>query len=319
VENERRAPGRWWTWGGGGAICLIAGCNTAQPGPEAPETGVAAADPAGSYGQSACGRCARDACAAAVKTCTADPDCAAYLACTDACSAPRGGLDPACESACRSDASSEAVVAEAQLIDCRARGAGTSCVPCRSADASAGGSVLQQTCPPSADSDPCAHCEEQHCCMTRAACKSRSECAALADCLGGCIVSLLASGCGDAGDDSATEACSMTCGERCNAAHPDGATDYAPLFACSTVYCGAECWAPLADACVECRRRSCLDSYTNLVSTADGYRLAICFRGCRPGDGACVYTCLGEFKDAAAEAQAFFQCFRDQCPFCVIP
>jgi hypothetical protein len=246
-------------------------------------------------------------CSAAIAACGEDPECAFFLSCLDACPVgANGDADPTCAAACPAPSGTAGQQAVASFQGCRSGVAAAACAACGAAPADGGGiALLNETCPPSQKTDPCARCDDEKCCAADDACNANPECVAAIACL----------------PDNATYGDLSTC----MAMHPAGAMAFAQRFACRQVLCTATpaCGGPGTLAtCDACFIPACPDTYAELVGTPDGYDLYYaCFRGtCEMFKTSvtqyldCIVMCKQMYPSEARAFDDWYVCATTRCP-----
>ncbi len=278
---------------------------------------------AATFGSSACNACFSTACATQVTACNADPQCASYVICLDACSVgPTGSADPTCAASCLGSAPDQA---ETTLDACESAGAGAACAACGSSDAGAldagaEASIVNENCPGDVDADnACNRCIDNSCCNARAACKGDPNCVAFVDCLGNCLsgvpddAGVHDSGVPDAGGNQ--HLLNYECDLYCSSAIPGALTNYAPFQLCVFVDCSSACGE--STACSDCTTQSCVSQWIASNATPEGYLLGDCAAACDATDTACVTACMNEYPSAVAALTALTNCGMTDCPACV--
>jgi hypothetical protein len=296
-----------------------ASCSSSSGGsPAAPmDAGVANATEAGApaFGAGACGKCVASSCAGPVKTCNADPGCAAYLACVDKCPQAAGGnVDPACAAKCPRGTASASTTAEAEIDDCRNTGPGAKCAGC-GVDGGGQNPIVNQTCTPMTDQTPCYTCEDDSCCNTYAACHVNPDCTSLETCLKDCYQGVA----DDAGSPAGGAPDGGSCDIICGGAHMAGLVDWAPRLACLQVKCAVQCEnppMPPLSQCDACINQYCANEYANLNGTPQGYLYGACFAACPSGANPCTAGCIQQYPSASAAGMALAACGNANCPSC---
>jgi hypothetical protein len=271
-----------------GAVLLFSSaltCTAAKP--VATTTGSGGAPPANAYGTSACGTCVAAQCSAAVAACGQDPECASFLACLDACPVgANGDADATCAAACPAPSGTAGQEAVASFQGCRG-GVAAACAACGAAPADGGGiALLNETCPPSQKTDPCARCDDEKCCAADDACNASPECAAILACL------------------PTTPTYGDVAG--CVAMHPAGALVFTQRFACRLILCTATaaCGGPgTLGECDACFIPACPDTFAELVGTPDGFDL---YYTCRGGPCAMITTDVQQYLDCLAMCRKMY-------------
>jgi hypothetical protein len=102
--------------------------------------------------------------------------------------------------------------------------------------------------------------------------------------------------------------------------YPTGRAQWAPLDACTTVYCSgpSHCDA-MPTPCLQCTMSQCANEYANYYGTSDGFALAFCIAGCMPTDLVCDTACYEQYPGAIASASAVNECALEECPACQAP
>ena len=238
-------------------------------------------------------------CATEIQQCGIDPECAAYLNCLDGCTvAADGNVDPGCEQSCPRGSGTVAQDAIRAVSICRTSGPAASCDPCKEQGAGGGNPILNQSCQPSQNPDPCTQCTDEHCCNSSATYHATPEAVAYRDCIVACL-------------DAHGSNCSLDCYEQ----HPDGIAAFVPLLACSMVYCadGAACGAGPVDPCVACIIEHCAEVYVAYLSDPAGYLHEECYAQCPSQDTACWAQCDADYPSAVPLHQAFAACSLNNC------
>ena len=254
-----------------GLLLLMAAPASCMPGPNPVPGGDGGNDDQGvvvgpgdmtvnpPYPAGGCGACVLNRCAKEVGICKADPGCAAWLACLDAC-APGDGGEPegGCEAACAIAFTTPSRTAVLAFQDCRYNGAGASCAGCvRVATTDGGSPLLHQGCPPSNMPTACGKCQTDNCCNTQRTLSITLE--------GQVLVNCLANTCGP------TDA---KCQYQCLLDHPKGVRVLAPHDACLNPYCGSGCGGETD--CVQCEMDRCLDRWVDCEANPDCFRMTAC-------------------------------------------
>ena len=259
----------------------------------------------------------RDGLHTPIKDCDADPGCARYLACLDACPvSPTGDADPSCAAACsKGPSSSQPAVQE--LADCRTSGAGASCTACGKDSGSGGSPILHQSCQPAKDAGctncpaGCFSCEKGSCCDTYVACASSADCKALEKCIKDCQ-----SGIPDDAGSMGTPPPDQSCDYVCSMAHPKGLETWAPRWACLSVFCDKPCGLD-SDSCSTCLNEKCANEYVAVEGTPEGYLFDACFQGCPSGFNKCTNACVQMYPGTEASVNVLQACGEAQCPACL--
>ncbi len=307
TRAERQTSRCFLRWGGGGALPRARlhqreahvvgrrrGCGRCAGAP-------AVAHP---YGASACGTCVAAQCSVAVTACGEDPECASFLECLDACPiGASGDVDAACAARCPAPTGTAGQQAKATLDACRAGTAAIACAACGDPPPDGGLiPLLEETCPPSQETDPCLKCDHESCCTIDDACTASKECSAIIDCL-----------------NTATTTPEVLA---CVNDHPGGAGIFAQRFACRDVHCTntVACLGKPPGACAVCEVTQCPDVFAELVGTPDGLNLlyGCVLSGCQGLTNpdqyvACLQTCKGKFPAAGLAFDDFFLCASTRC------
>ncbi len=248
------------------------------------------------YGASPCGLCVKDACAAEIDACSADPGCAQYLTCLYACPLDAtGNADPACADACGVPDSSTAQAARSAVEACRAYGAGA--LDCPACGISGNTHpLLNQDCPASQEVNACFKCEDEHCCETYAACKSDPECDALVTCIQAC-------------PDATYDACKADC----EAAHPAGVAGFGARLGCLMVLCVEPCAGVPPTPCAECVNTRCGDEFITCWSNPECYHLFDCTTPCSPDDQPCFDACFAAHPAGVQDFNNYALCSTQAC------
>lgn len=261
----------------------------------APATGgTAGAETGSGWAASACGLCVESTCSSALTQCEAEPSCANYIGCLEACPvAASGDADPACEAACAFPTEGAGQAAATSFASCRAS---SNCAPCgTSSDAGTKHPILTQVCPGSSASG-CAKCEDEHCCDSYAACAADADCQAIKNCLKACT-------------DPASQ-----CYTDCFAANPNGNGKQLTLnrFACIDVLCGVEC-AEISEPCDFCTRDKCANTLAACNVDEKCYIGSLCISECA-GDQTCVQGCIAQVTGTSLDIlNAFLSCADNTC------
>ena len=301
---------------GAAAVIGLAGCGADSADPGATTTAGTTATGGGGgaggscgYGCSPCGECVKTACASAFAKCDGDPECPAYAACVLACPAGAAGdADPACVDACPTGTSSASKQAAAAVLACRTVGAGTSCAECHVTEhPPPKNALLNDTCGPTKETDPCFQCEEEKCCESQAACNAEPDCAAYKACFSACPAK-----------DGSLDA---TCVYGCGTSHKNGANAFGGLYACMSYYCAIEqtvsrCDEAKRSPCQVCAFETCGDRSADLASAPGGFLLVRCIVTCAVGDEACDGACYAKYPAALDAYQRYGECIAAACPSC---
>jgi len=261
------------------------------------------------HGASVCGRCVATACARERGGCEAEPECAAYVACADACpSTSIGDIDPACEAACLRPTDPAGGSAEAALTACRTSGPGASCAGCGANTSPYRSPLLRQDCPvPAAPPTApvlvctpgteavvlaCRRCEIERCCDARRACEDSAECTALKEC---------------------TLVCADVEG-KCYAEHDSAVALEAARRACRFVLCAAPCSTKPVNSCSTCINTRCGDEFVSLYGTHDGLLLEECNRHCGPAfEPPCLNACVAKYPSLKQQYSDYQLCAGSRC------
>ncbi len=290
-----------------GGVAVVAACGEASgAGGEGGAGGGAAAV---TYGESECGLCVRDVCAAELDACQTDPGCATYLTCLLGCPVKEEGvLDSACEKACTPALSSEGTRTLAEVVSCRLNGPGATDCPSCGAPIWPNDKPPAQTCEPRPEPapTPCRQCYWDKCCDTWDACfLGNQDCDDLNTCLAACQTPGL-------------EACI----EVCFAAHPASVETILAQGACAQEYCAKDtptCEPATRDTCNACFFDTCGDAYVAMISTAEGLLLQACMLDCADaGEGVpCTEACFDAHPAAEAAGLLWAECLSVHCePIC---
>lgn len=259
------------------------------------------------FASSDCGGCVAQVCADAIASCAAQPDCAAYIECLNACPiGDDGNVDPSCEQACPRTSSTQGSKAAQQLTACRANGPGVQCSACGGGGSSL---LLHQKCTPSTDTNACHKCGDEHCCDSRADCHADPDCGAYQNCLVACSNGTTVDG---GPIDAGSDAGSFTCEAYCYAQHPRGLNEWAPLLTCVDVYCADPCGGQ-PGACQKCTTAHCTDLWTALYGTPQGYLLFACTAKCPQVTPDCAGACEKQYPQAKAAYDAWLSCALNNC------
>lgn len=252
------------------------------------------------FGTGECGICVETkSCVAQLQACAADPSCAAYLECLDACPlGADGDADVACEQACPEVTGSAGQTAHQDFLKCRTSGDGAACVACGKIDAPKS-PVFQQTCPPDPPPEDvgnkCYVCEDIHCCDTYAACHDDPECKALGDCVKACA--------------------DIPCEDACYEAHPTGFSKWGDRVGCVLHFCADDdaCGDVPLDPCVACDNLHCADEDLACREDIECTLLRDCQTPCDPTDDACRAACEQDHPDGVAPFTAWADCAVENC------
>lgn len=240
----------------------------------------------------ACGTCVTAACTAARADCGADPGCAAWLSCFEAC--PES--DAACGVACATPSGSAGEVARARFNECRLQGAGSGCTACGTSDGGiALDPLLTQQCPASAETNECWKCEDEHCCDSYAACKVDSpECSAFSLCINDCTTT---------GDLD-------TCFAQCDTQNPGGIDLYLRRLSCVQHRCLKEC-GESEDPCLICANTECGNESVACDTDQSCYKLQRCIAACPQADGTCINACIS--ANPTPHWEPYQTCITQRC------
>jgi hypothetical protein len=250
--------------------------------------GLASGDPT-------CDTCIDASCCAENTACVSDADCAALVACGDAC------RDDACISACMSAHPSGATKLDTL----------SSCVQTSCSSACGGpppGGPPGSACGFGSGDATCDTCLDTNCCGDANACLADADCTALIDCAQSCA------------DDA--------CISACEAAHPGGTAKINALSTCADTTCGSACSGPSSgpggpggpatcgltsgDAtCDACLDGSCCAPTTTCIGDAECVALVRCYDGC--ADAACASACDAAHPTATPEIDAVVTCVQTSC------
>ncbi len=273
-------------------LCACAACSPSRGATGATvDASVEAAAEEGGFGASPCGQCLAASCTFATSRCAEDPDCAAWLACVDACgTTDAGGADPTCAAACPRGTSSAGALAIEQVAACGSSGQGLLCGACPADAGEELNPLLRNVCPRVDDAgSACADCPATHCCQTYAACDQ--------NCLGftGCI--------SDGGFYL-----------DCDKQFPGGRVAAEAREVCYEIFCcnAAACaTCGLQDPCNQCVLQECPAEYANFRATEAGSLYNEC--AAETMDGA---ACLAKYPEAQSVFTAFQLCVYQNCPSC---
>lgn len=291
----------------------LAACTTDDPSITlAPDPGPPAR-PQALHGASPCGTCVAKTCSGTRQACAAEPSCATYLACADACpSIATGDVDPTCEGACARPRDPAGARALDAFTACRTTGDGARCAACGPQKSLYRSPLLNQVCTAPPPPRPafnicpgdfpevigkCFDCSWERCCQTRIACQDSADCSQYRACLGQC------------GDPNEVN-------ERCGQQYPAGLEPVAPFFACMQIRCLDECSNPgtVLDPCVACVFRRCADEQATLASTNEGVQLRKCYAKCN-GVSTCTDACDAKHPSAQKASIELFLCVDARCSF----
>jgi hypothetical protein len=288
------------------------------------------------YGDSACGTCVAKACATSIDACNTTPDCAAYLACLDACPVTAGDEpEPVCAADCVQPTSSSGQVASSQFAQCRTAGAGASCGECHASapvkdggkpdatvadgsvkDAGADVDWLHENCPLVDASNSCRQCILEQCCGARAACETDPNCLKLDNCIPDCDE-------GQPDEAGATplppdaSAGQYVCDQWCSVKTNPGLGEWARYTTCATTLCAVACGSP---SCAQCTQQNCAAEAFASQSTAAGYLMWSCISQCASTDQTCLQQCETSAPASVQTATAaWMTCTEQQCPGCDNP
>lgn len=280
-------------------IALSAACSSESGGGDGGGSSSPAASvgPTGgpvAFGAGPCGACVRGACASVLAACEADPGCAAYVSCLEACPVgDRGDADPRCGSTCPRGATLDARLLAADVDACRDPGPGSQCAACsvRPRELAPQIAILNQTCGPSAATSACVACQDLYCCETYEACIADRDCAAYRDC---------------AKDEGAF----ADCAER----YIEASNLFAPDIVCAKYHCAIDqpsCDRAQRDPCLECAYTRCTKEWAASEGTGDGFLLGDCIGSCE--DPTCERACYDRYPAARDALFAYGACVTVAC------
>lgn len=257
------------------ALALFAAACAEDP-PSSEASGGGAGN-APRFGSSECRTCLDPVCREPLSSCRADRDCAAWLACVEACPLRADGhVDGECEARCpigtqRADA------LRAAFGFCRADSASAACPACDAVPAGGGAphacvlpAAAEQQCAVS-DYEGCTKCLQEECCESDRGIETAGPGENLSVCWLAC-------------EDGA-------CRAACFAAHPEGIPLFGAHRACYAARCSAkpDC-APLNDdSCEACLVNVCNCEIAGCFADFDCYRQLECRANC--SDAACAAAC----------------------------
>jgi hypothetical protein len=294
----------------GAAIVALAAACGATDSDSAPYDPDAAVDRVATsvHAASACGQCVAEQCKGERRGCAAEPACAAYLTCADACpSAASGDIDPACEAACSRPSEPAGAAAFDAFTLCRTRGAGASCRACGPRSSRYRDPILQQVCtspaPPltapitfcgtltEAVALDCRRCQYERCCETRGACDDSPKCVELRACVTDC----------------------SSINRECFAKYDDAVVGLLGAHrVCTRVWCSARCITKPLDACHECIHEQCGDETVALYGSGQGVLLDDCEFDCK-GDAGCSARCLSDHPSLTSARASYDLCIVKRC------
>jgi hypothetical protein len=255
------------------------------------DAGADAARADAGLGGSPCGACLASSCGPARTACAAEPDCAAWLACSDTCAPTAGGgPDVACEGSCPAPQSSAGIDALQGWLACR------SSAPCAACgvDGGAGPPLLHESCPASGASDACTRCVDERCCEALAACRGSSACVALDTCFNACPVG------------------PSHCIEQCQLAHASGVVAWGQYIACKEIDCTQPCGLSTGP-CSDCWFTTCQSSYWACYSDAQCVEYDWCLYACDSTDAACRDACGRQLPEGSTLYGQTFACLYLVC------
>ncbi|MBK7583825.1 MAG: hypothetical protein IPI67_26985 [Myxococcales bacterium] len=300
--------GRLWTllMVGGGTLLASPGAGCGGGDSSGPSGGGTGGSAGAVFSGSACAKCERSACDADVKACESDPECAAYLACEGKCPVGTAGdVDPTCQAACKSPASSTGQGKLDTLSACRYAGAGSGCTECgRSPDAGdAGGAAgatgctmpgtITQTCAPVTGGTACTDCQSSKCCDSVSAVFDGGPATDLKDCWLGCT--------------------SPQCENDCYDQFPNGVQAFGEYQACNALNCSAKGACKSPTPCAQCQYDSCGCEYATCVTNVDCFRIFHCFSTCAKDDVACGLACRQKFVAGDKLYERLGVCVTQHC------
>jgi hypothetical protein len=276
-------------------VGVLLGCSSTEGSPVVLRTpaGDAETDAPGlsdgSYGESACRLCVTSACTGPLADCASDPDCAAYLACFDACGLQKNGnVNASCEARCPVGSTSSGMQGELDLSECRTSGAGALCVACGTAVSLSESPILRQECPPVDASDTCERCEDENCCETSAACGA--ACQGFRKCR-------------DDGGDYLD----------CKSQFPSGFLPAEENNACHVIFCARSDACPtITNPCFQCIYQYCAPEYAKLVGSVAGALAWECFAA---GDS--LTACTASSSEATEAGEPLETCLVNDCMGCI--
>ena len=259
------------------------------------------ADAAVTYASSPCGTCVATACAAAIATCNADPTCATYLTCVDACTVTSAGdVNPTCEAACPAPSGSAGTSAQSGLDTCRKQGAGAACSECGAADGGQDGATtcalgpaLMQTCAASTDTNVCNKCQFEKCCDSAKKVYGSGPTKDFTDCYNAC-----------SGD--------IACVTACEKKYPTGVAGYTEFAACLDVKCLATGLCHSNSACGTCNYQMCACELALCNADPDCWHLSECVADC--ASLTCAEACAKAAPPASAALyKTYGACTSQRC------
>jgi hypothetical protein len=254
------------------------------------------------YAASACGACVLDACGSATQRCQAEPACAPYLDCVDACAPDTTGApDAACVAACPREGGKSALDARAILDACLVKSA-PSCPSCKpkAVEGAPSSRIIGQTCPASPSTKPCDVCEDERCCDTYAAYLTVPSAKMLNECAKSCATMT----------GSAFEQCLLGCYSQ----YPDAAPVYAERIACVNSYCSdGTCQA--ATACNGCLYEKCRVEQADCEGDVACNSIEYCVQAACPGafTEECLQGCLPKYPAGIVRYNTAYACSVDKC------
>lgn len=252
-------------------ILVAAACGSSEDAASPSSSGGAAGDAGGT--PNPCSICIETKCSAEIAGCASEPDCTGYLDCFRACPAlPSGAVDETCEDACPDPSSTTGKTALGALIACRKEGAGLDCSEC-------GAKVPIDECGVTALTDACPKCEEEKCCVTRAACDANPTCLALIGCIKGCTP----------GDDA--------CSNQCYVDNEAGVAALGTHLICVFSECPeASTCGPVPEV-VQCIAKKCKNTQGACASDLECWLLQSCVGDCA-GSVPCIEQCAAAHPSA---------------------
>ena len=285
------------------AIVAVACGNSNSDGGGNAGTGGIAGNSGKTFGQSACGQCVSQACAAQRTACGGEPECASTLTCLEGCPAAALGLPEAtCEAACGLPGSASAKAAYQGYSKCRAS---AKCVRCGTEEDGGGGAsgvskVLNQACGPSAKPNKCGKCLAEQCCETEAACNANPECSAAYQCWKTCP--------------------DATCLAECFTKHEGGVQLFLEENACPLALCATpEGCLPDPSPEIICDNQYCRELRVACSVMLDCYLMWECHVDCTVlpvnEQPACITQCdQGRSQEALDAYDAWGLCSLAKCP-----
>lgn len=252
------------------------------------------------FGAGACRSCEKMACGTEISACQAEPECAAYLGCEDACpSAQNGSVDAACAGACSAVTGSTAKAALDAFQSCRS---GAACAACGQGSGGAGGggggglctppAFLTQTCAPSNEASACIKCQYEKCCDSVDGLFGGGTPTQLKDCWLNCT-------------DTA-------CEKACFDMYPSAVPAFGEYQACANVNCGAAGSCKVSSPCNKCQYEQCSCEYAACMIDAECFLTLSCFAGCN-GDPACGQACVAAHPQGKALFDTLAVCTTQKC------